>query len=501
MTIELPPEATSVLYIRKKTNAVVQQTTFTLWRDYEALRRAIHTSELRFQTVVTSLMMSVFLTLALLFAYRKRIYLYYLGYLLSFVMFATWVWSVYPLPTYSRFGGVVSLFCVAFTALFVTEFLEVKNHSARMHKLFHVYAGLSFAAMGLELVNPIWRAFAGSILSIIIQASTVWLGVTLFLRYRQPHVLIFNGAFGSFLISGFIQLQIWMGAIDSAENLILFYGVATENILMVLAIGHRILVTEASRKQTDNLLLHSFEQLSKVFYPHQILQIRAGKKVEETMPVGEKSACILYFQIVGGSALMSESYEACVEDFMNRCRQLLMSRYDPVAFSCDAHIIREMGDSFLCSIGYPFRQIGLLKSDAAVEVAEKLIQEFERMTVALDAPEKIHCSIGIVRGTVKSYFSRSGRIRDDLWGRAIVQASAYGAASRRLFRHLGTAPDNIVILHDAVFESLSQPHRRGFEILDGTGAGTVLGPDLDGQSVGYRIYRSVTEHEAPRKAG
>lgn len=501
VSIDLPPGATSTLYIRKKTNAVVQQTTFTFWRDYEALRRSIHTSELRFQTVVTSLMMSVFLTIALLFAYRKKMYVFYLGYLLSFVLFATWVWSVFGMPVYSRYGGVVSLFCVAFTALFVNEFLEIKKHSRLMHRLFLIFAGLSFAAMALEPINPIWRAFAGSILSIVIQASTVCFGTLLFIRYRHPHVLIFNTAFGSFFISGFVQLLIWMGIIDSAENLIMFYGVAAENILMVLAIGHRILVTEATRKQNDNLLVHSFEQLSKVFYPHQILQMRSGKTVEETMPVGEKNACILYFQIVGGSSLMSESYESCVENFMDRCRQLMMERYDPVAFCSDAYIIREMGDTFLCSVGYPFRQIGTLKSDAAVELAEKLIREFEVMRKALDAPQKIHCSIGIVRGTVKSFFSRSGRIRDDLWGRAIVQASAYGAASRQLFQQLGTESDNIVILHDAVFESLSRPMRKGFAILDLPLASAILGQDLDGQTLGYRIYRADADEVPLRKAG
>jgi hypothetical protein len=501
VSVDLPPQTTSTLYIRKKTNAVVQQTTFTFWLDYEALRRSIHTSELRFQTVVTSLLMSVFLTLALLFAYRKRIYVFYLGYLLSFVMFATWVWSVFAMPTYSRYGGVVSLLCVAFTALFVNEFLEIKQHSRLMHNLFLLFAGLSFAAMALELINPIWRAFAGSMLSIIIQASTVIFGTLLFIRYRYPHVLIFNTAFGSFFFSGFIQLLIWMGIIDSAENLILFYGVAAENILMVLAIGHRIVVTEASRKHNDNLLVHSFEQLSKVFYPHQIMQMRTGKTVEETMPVGEKNACILYFQIVGGSSLISESYEACVENFMDRCRQLMMERYDPVAFSADAYIIREMGDTFLCSVGYPFRQIGPLKSDAAVELAEKLIQEFEVMREALDAPQKIYCSIGIVRGTVKSFFCRSGRIRDDLWGRAIVQASAYGAASRQLFKELGAEPDNIIILHDAVFESLSRTRRKGFAILDLPLASAILGQDLDGKTMGYRIVRKAADALPLRKAG
>ncbi|HYX32962.1 MAG TPA: 7TM diverse intracellular signaling domain-containing protein [Oligoflexus sp.] len=490
VTIELPAKKTTWIYVRKKTNAVVHQTTFTFWSDSNALRKSIHASEMRFQTVITSLLMSAFFTVALVFAYRKKIYVYYLGYLMSFAIFATWVWSVYDFPNYSRYGGVLSLFCVVFTALFVDEFLEIKRHSETMHRLFLVFAGLSVGATGLELVNPIARAYAGSILSIVIQASTVWMGFSLYYKYRQPHVMIFNAAFGSFLISGFIQLLIWMGSIDSSENLIMFYGVAAENVLMVLAIGHKILVTEAARKQTDNLLLHSFDQLSKVFYPHQILQIRAGKRVEETMPVGEKKACILYFQIMGGSALMNESYEEWVENFMIRCRQLLMERYDPLTFYSDAYIVREMGDGFLCSIGYPFHQIGAIKADSAVLLAEKLIAEFEVMLAALDAAHDIHCSIGIVHGSVKSYFSRSGRIRDNLWGRAIALASAYGASSTRLFSHLEREPRNVIILHDAVFESLSRNNRRDFQVLDLAASQSILGEDLDGDFLGYRVCDS-----------
>jgi hypothetical protein len=493
VAIEVPANAVTFLYIRKKTDAVVQQSTFTFWRDEAVLRRVIQDSELRFQTVATSLLMSVFLTLSLLLAYRKKIYFYYLGYLLSFMMFGTWVWSVYAMPVYSRWGGVVSLSCVVFTALFVDEFLEIKKYSRNMHRLFQVFAGLSLLSVGLEFIDPIVRAYAGSLLSIIIQASTVWLGASLFYRYRQTHVLIFNVAFGSFLISGFIQLMIWMGKIESGENLIMFYGVATENVLMVLAIGYRIVVAEASRKQTDNLLVHSFDQLSKVFYPHQIMQIRQGRTVEETMPVGEKDACILYFQIVGGATLMNESYEDCVENFMVRCRQLLMERYDPIRFSCDAYIIREMGDGFLCSIGYPFHQVGRLKSDSAVELAEKLIQEFEGLVKALDAPQRIHCSIGIVHGLVKSYFSRSGRIRDDLWGRAIALASVYGAASQQLFASLGREPENVIILHDAVYESLSRKNRQGYEVLEFPAAQGILGEDLDGDCLAYRIHEPLAD--------
>jgi hypothetical protein len=356
-----------------------------------------------------------------------------------------------------------------------------------MHRLFLLFAGLSFAAMALELVNPILRAYAGSILSIVIQASTVCWAVYLYYRYRQTHVLIFIGAFGSFLISGFIQLMIWMGQIDSAVNTIMFYGVATENVLMVLAIGYRILVTEAAHKQTDSLLLHSFDQLSKVFYPHQILQIREGRKVEETMPVGERDACILYFQIVGGAALMNESYEEYVENFMGRCRQLLMERYDPIKFCSDAYIIREMGDGFLCSVVYPFHHIGRLKSDAAVELAEKLIKEFEEFVIKLDAPQKIHCSVGIVYGLVKSYFSRSGRIRDDLWGWPVTLAVTYGGISSQLFSVLGKDAGNVIILHDAVYESLSYGNRSGFKVLELAEAQRIMGKDLNGDLIAYRL--------------
>jgi hypothetical protein len=487
VALDLPPQTTSFVYVRKKADALVHQTTFTFWKDYEALRRSIHASELRFQTVVTSLLMSIFLNLSLLVAYRKKAYFYYLGYLVSFAFFASWVWSVYEMPWYSRWGGAVSLFCVAFTSLFVDEFLEIKRYSRRLHGLYLLFAGLSFATMALELVNPVLRAYVGSILSIIIQASTVYLGFSLYFRYRQTHILIFIGAFGSFLISGFVQLMIWMGHIDSAVNTIMFYGVATENVLMLLAIGYRILVTEAAHKQTDSLLLHSFDQLSKVFYPHQILQIREGRKVEETMPVGKKDACILSFQIVGGAALMNENYEEAMENFMVRCRQLLMEHYDPMRFCCDAHIIREMGDGFLCSVGYPFHHIGRLKSDAAVELAARLIRQFEDFVVRLDAPQRIYCSVGIVHGLVKSDFSRSGRIRDDLWGWPVTLAASYGSSSSQLFAALEQKPGNVIILHDAVYESLSLKNRQGFKVLELAEAQRILGKDLNGDLLAYRI--------------
>jgi hypothetical protein len=118
VALELPAKTRSFVYIRKKTDAVVNQSTFTFWKDRAALQRSIHASELRFQTIVTSLLMSVFLNVSLLFAYRTKTYLFYLGYLVSFVMFASWVWSVYEMPLYSRWGGVVCHLLVGLTAFF-----------------------------------------------------------------------------------------------------------------------------------------------------------------------------------------------------------------------------------------------------------------------------------------------------------------------------------------------------------------------------------------------
>ncbi len=129
---------------------------------------------------------------------------------------------------------------------------------------------------------------------------------------------------------------------------------------------------------------------------------------------------VIYFKMVGGSSLMHEVYEECVESFMIRCCQLVMDHDDPRDFRSNAYMIREMGDGFLCSVGYPFHQNGRLKSLAAVELAEKIVDEFELFVQALDAPIKIYSTIGIARGMVKSYFSKSGRIRDDLWGRVII---------------------------------------------------------------------------------
>ena len=109
-------------------------------------------------------------------------------------------------------------------------------------------------------------------------------------------------------------------------------------------------------------------------------------------------------------------------------------------------MIKEMGDGFLCSVGFPFKHLGSDIDTSAIEFAERIVASFTNQIIKLGTREPIYCSTGVARGRVKAYFSKSGSIRHDLWGDGIVKATRYEALRKDIFEILNIVPSNIIIL-------------------------------------------------------
>lgn len=231
---------------------------------------------------------------------------------------------------------------------------------------------------------------------------------------------------------------------------------------------------------------HGYSQLAKMVYPHQLSQIQCGSEIEATMPVGSHDACVLAFDVIGSSRIKHEEFPEVLENFLSHCRDLMMEGYNGATMKSRGYMIKEMGDGFLCSIGFPFEQLGHLKTSCAVELAERIIEIFNNYMNALEYDKPIRCSIGIGKGLVRGFFSKSGAIRHDLWGAAIVKATRY-ESMRKIILTKDDENSSIIILQDEVYQSLSQTQKSSYEILDFYQAGIRVRDDPGAFQLAYRI--------------
>ena len=155
-------------------------------------------------------------------------------------------------------------------------------------------------------------------------------------------------------------------------------------------------------------------------------------------------------------------------------------------------MIKEMGDGFLCSVGYPFQPAQSLKpSESAVILAEEMMDLFSRTLGNMDCQSPIHCSIGLASGYVKGYFSKSGSIRYDLWGESLIHATRYEALRKTLFARNILEKSSIVTLQYKLYEDLDPSVRSTFQTLDLKEYGLYIRDDAEAEYVAVRQWDIV----------
>ena len=108
-------------------------------------------------------------------------------------------------------------------------------------------------------------------------------------------------------------------------------------------------------KSTDaDTRQHLYNQLSKLVYPHQLERIKLGDELENTMPLKEGKAIINVFDVQRSSDIR---HERTAEFFMNLFQaflQICMKGYEHNPLRSQAFRLKETGDGFISSVGYPF---------------------------------------------------------------------------------------------------------------------------------------------------
>lgn len=214
--------------------------------------------------------------------------------------------------------------------------------------------------------------------------------------------------------------------------------------------------------------LHAYLQLQKIFYPHQWEGIEAGRELEDTMPSRTSEAVCIAFDVQDSTRIGHAEHHEFFEAVLKGCHALMMQGYDKQRLTARAYLIKELGDGFLCSIGFPFRCAGAPETEA-LALAEDFAEVF-RAAVREHLPgRRAHCSIGIAAGAVTGFFPKAGLKQYDLFGDGIIKASRYEAVRKQLFEQ-GVPRASLLIVQDRIWRALpAEPQQRLQEFAVGAG--------------------------------
>ncbi len=395
-----------------------------------------------------------------------------------------------------------------FSALFFMRlFLKLKTLRPRLDAL---TKGLMFALLLLGVYQLFDGPEANRLSSLGLSLSSIHFLVSSIVLwrdgYRPARILLL--AWTLIVIGSGVASVADLGLIDGDMGQILLWHFAAgclEMILLSLAIGEWWRQERLRRRQesarADAIRIaiqakqdHAFDQLKKIIYPHQLERIMDGQQLEQTMPVGKALAAVIAFDIVASSQVEHDTIQEFMRQLFARCHALMMKNYQPLTLEANAYRIKETGDGFLCSIGYPFKAAeGKPLVDVAVSLAQEFVRVFSNCLTDFPSLQHLTCCCGVALDRVESFFPKQGVQVYDLYGRAIVLATRYEALRKEL--RIFTKESSYILLQDRVYQNLSDARIADFERMALAAIGLKARDDADAVACYFqRIHGSQSAY-------
>jgi class 3 adenylate cyclase len=230
-------------------------------------------------------------------------------------------------------------------------------------------------------------------------------------------------------------------------------------------------------KSTDaDTRQHLYNQLSKLVYPHQLERIKLGDELENTMPLKEGKAIINVFDVQKSSEIRHERTAEFFMSLFQSFLQICMEGYEHNPLRSQAFRLKETGDGFISSVGYPFLPVDSRSlADSAVATALRMFEAFNREVARFNYSRPIKAAMGLAYNSVQGTFQSGGIRSYDLFGEALIQAAKYEELRKQAalwdifssYAHeQGMTAFNIMIVQEVVYNSLSPAYRDLFIEID-----------------------------------
>ena len=426
--------------------------------------------------------------LVIFFVNRRKEHILYFLYLTSYALaqsFLAGLLKRYLLPDSEAISDGVGFTLVGlslfFTYWFVYEFLDIKTIGRKSRILSYLFFADCLLIPLIVLMDQFSVAATFCIASSIL-ASFIVLGFAIHAVLRKhPVGGIFLVAWISLIIGNIIQSAQAGGLITSSPltRSAVMFGAALEAILISYALAVRF---KKENQQERKRRHHAFQQLEKMVYPHQLSLMKQGFSLEQTMPLAKSSAIVLCIDMVDSSKSDPKLIRLQLQEFFNRCQARMSEGYDRLHPVANAFRIKELGDGFLCSIGYPFAPpSGQNQADLAIDLALSFLRDFDQTFIQnASDPHQHLCCVGIAAGDIESFFTLSGIRSYELFGKSIIKATRYQA-----LRKSSNLPGegHIICLQANVFGKLSAKNQALFEYLSIQDLGAPIRDDAEAKGV------------------
>jgi len=455
--IELPPGVHRMVGMRLSATEQQGRANGVWMLDFESLENEWRGNEILMSVVFGAVVTMIFYNFGMYLVYRRIYFLFYLLYsgAALYVLAMMSGYFRYDMPLMSLGGclGAIALL------LFCNTSLNVKQKFPKLYWVSMACALLCILLSAYSMYTAVWLGFS---LSMPLVMSYCLAASIFSLRSGYRPALYFVLGWGIFLVCCVIVLIniAYLGLAYLGYLAVL--GFAAEISLFSFAIGQKVRLSEQAAMRANQ---HAFNQLKKVFYPHQINKIKIGLAIEDTMPTSEKEACAICFDIIGSTGIESTLGRSFIENSVKACVSALTEHYDGESMVATGYRVKEMGDGFLCTVGYPFRTFdGQDPAAGAIELALNFVRIFQSQVDELASNQLIFCSVSLAFGNIQGHFPKVGVAEYEVDGRAMDLAQRYESFRKRYFPE--GPGGHIITVHAALFEQLPPYLQRDFVKVD-----------------------------------
>lgn len=433
-----------------------------------------------------------FYNLVIYFVNREISHVFYFLYLNFYALAQLYLTGFFKQLVFPEAGPVqqVGLLCInaalLFTVAFIYYFLDFQNYKRWFGRVTVTYMLLLSVSMTLALVDQLtWAANATQILSISGSAMAI-LAAVIALKRRHPLAMYFLIAWSLLIVGNVTQVLHLMAAVPDEPWIVSlnFIGASFEAIIISYALAHKMRLARLHEAQRRR---HAFSQLEKMVYPHQMEKMKEGGILETTMPHASGEAVVICLDIIASTSSQIDDLPNFLRRFFDRCGLLMNRDYQGDPLSASGFRIKEMGDGFLCAVGFPFQTPpGRISHEVALQLAFGFLNAFDEEFAGTASESRTYCSIGMARGAIQGFFTVSGIRSYELFGDSIVLATRYESLRKQW---PAARPGHMITMPTRMYESLPLQLRPYFQKQTlGPGSGLIRN---DAEADGF--YRGIFE--------
>ena len=363
---------------------------------------------------------------------------------------------------FSNHFGLLSIQLAFLSAYgFIYTFLDLKEKLPILSKGLYIFVAFAFVAMSTNIAG--YYSITGALnLGILICGSLYMVVVSLILAIRGEREATFFSISWSFMFAGVVIVSLLYVGVLPAHPLIAnanIIGTSLQTILLSFAIADQIKQKQTKMKEDRE---HALSQLEKMVYPHQIQEIKEGGILEQTMPCESSEAIVLCFDIVNSTKLNPDWSKEFISEVLDSCQKLMEQDLNSKRPQLNAYRIKEMGDGFLCSIGFPFKlPPGTNQANLAIDLAMEFVNVFEKVAKTYPHMNNLLCSIGIAKDQIEGFFTVSEPRHYEMFGRGSVLATRYEGVRKNfaISKH-----KHLITLQEGVFDDLDADRAKVFRM-------------------------------------